>query len=94
VHSKEFKLEAVRLARQPGAKVSATAEELGIHKTTLRQWMRELVADGDQAFPGQGRLKADDEEIRKLRLELKRVTEEREILKKAALFFAQEDRRK
>lgn len=94
VHSKEFKVEAVRLARQPGATVSATAEELGIHKTTLRQWMRELVAEGDQAFPGQGRLKADDEEIRKLRLELKRVTEEREILKKAALFFAQEDRRK
>ena len=94
VHSKEFKLEAVRLAQQPGATVSATAEHLGIHKTTLRQWMRELVAEGDQAFPGQGRLKADDEEIRKLRLELRRVTEEREILKKAALFFAQEDRRK
>lgn len=94
VHSKEFKLEAVRLARQPGATVSETAEQLGIHKTSLRQWMRELVAEGDQAFPGQGRLKADEEEIRKLRLELKRVTEEREILKKAALFFAQEDRRK
>ena len=94
VHSKEFKLEAVRLSRQPGATVSGTAEELGIHKTTLRLWMRDLEADGDQAFPGQGRLKADEEEIRKLRLELKRVTEEREILKKAALFFAQEDRRK
>ncbi len=50
--------------------------------------------DGEQAFPGNGRLKADDEEIRRLRLELKRVTEERDILKKATLFFAQEGRRK
>jgi transposase len=56
--------------------------------------MRELSADGEQAFPGQGRLKADDEEIRKLRQELKRVTEERDILKRATLFFANEGRGK
>ena len=53
-----------------------------------------LVVDGPQAFPGNGRLKPDDEEIRKLRLELKRVTQERDILAKATLFFAQEGRRK
>ena len=94
IHAKEFKLEAVRLARQPGATVSTTSEHLGIHKTTLRAWMRELAADGDQAFPGNGRLKADEEEIRKLRLELKRVTDERDILKKATLFFALEGRGK
>jgi len=94
VHSKEFKLEAVRLARQPGTTISATAEELGIHKTTLRLWVQQLSADGDQAFPGNGRLKADDEEIRKLRQELKRVTDERDILKKATLFFANEGRGK
>lgn len=74
--------------------MNETATRLGVHSTSLRQWMRELVADGEQAFPGQGRLKADEEEIRKLRLDLKRVTEEREILKKAALFFAQEERRR
>jgi len=94
VHSKEFKLEAVRLARQPGATVSATAAHLGIHTTSLRQWMQELVADGEQAFPGNGRLKADEEEIRKLRQDLKRVIEERDILKKATLFFALEGRGK
>ena len=48
--------------------------------------------DGDEAFPGNGRLKPDDEEIRRLRLELKRTQEERDILKKAALFFATEER--
>lgn len=56
--------------------------------------MRELAADGEQAFPGNGRLKADEEEIRKLRQELKRVTDERDILKKATLFFALEGRGK
>jgi len=94
VYSKEFKLEAVRLTRQPEATVSKTAEHLGIHKTTLRLWIRELLVDSDQAFPGNGRLKPDDEEIRKLRQQLKRVTEERDILKRATLFFALEGRGK
>ncbi len=93
-HSKEFKLEAVRLATQPGATVRGTAENLGIHPSMLQTWKRELAVDGDQAFPGNGRLKADEEEIRKLRLELKRTREERDILKKATLFFAQEGRRR
>ena len=93
-HSKEFKLEAVRLAGQPDKSIKETADGLGIHSSLLHAWMRQLSVDGDQAFPGNGRLKPDDEEIRKLRLELKRVTEERDILKKATLFFALEGRRK
>jgi transposase len=94
VHSKEFKLEAVRLSNQPGMTIAKAASQLGIHKTTMAAWKRELRADGDQAFPGHGRLKADDEEMRKLRLELKRVTEERDILRKATLFFATEERKR
>jgi len=88
IHTKEFKLEAVRLATQPGATFKATATSLGINESLLHSWKRQLVTDGGQAFPGHGRLKPDDEEIRKLRLDLKRVTEERDILKKA--FFAKE----
>jgi transposase len=93
-HSKEFKLEAVRLATQPGATVKGTAESLGINASMLATWRRELTVNGDQAFPGNGRLKPDDEEIRVLRLENKRLREERDILKKATLFFAQEGRRR
>lgn len=93
-HTKEFKLEAVRLAKQPGASVKETAENLGINPSMLHTWKRQLAADGAQAFPGNGRLKADDEEIRKLKQELKRVKEERDILKKATLFFAQEGGRR
>lgn len=94
IHSKEFKLEAVRLATQPGASLKETAENLGIHQSLLQSWKRQLAADGSQAFPGNGRLKPDDEEIRNLRIENKRLREERDILKKATLFFAMEGRRK
>jgi transposase len=93
-HSKEFKIEAVRLATQPGTSVKQTAKNLGIHRSMLHTWKLELAADDDQAFPGNGRLKPDDEEIRKLQLENKRLREERDILKKATLFFAQEGRRR
>ena len=87
-------MEAVRLAMQPGVSVQQTAENLGIHPSQLHTWKRELTQGGDQAFPGNGRLRADDEEIRKLRLELKRVQQERDILKKATLFFAREARQR
>ena len=94
IHTKEFKLEAVRLSMQPGTTVKETAASLGINDSLLHTWRRKLKADGEQAFPGHGRLKPDDEEIRKLRLENKRLCEERDILKKATLFFAQEGRRR
>ena len=93
-YTKEFKLEAVRLAREPGVSAREIAEDLGISESGLHRWKKALSIDGEQAFPGNGRLKADDEEIRKLRLELKRTREERDILKKAALFFAEEDKRR
>jgi transposase len=94
IHSKEFKVQAVRLASEPGAMLKKTAEDLGIHPSLLQHWKKQFLTGGGQAFPGHGRLQPDDEEIRKLRLELKRVTEERDILKKATLFFAQESRRR
>lgn len=93
-HSKEFKLEAIRLASQPGVTVKDTAANLGVHPSQIQTWKREFRAHANQAFPGNGRLRPDDEEIRKLRLELKRTREERDILKKATLFFAQEGRKK
>ena len=93
-YTKEFKLEAVRLASEPGVSAREIAADLGISESGLHRWKKALSVDGDQAFPGNGRLKADDEEIRKLRLENKRLREEREILKKAALFFAEEDKRR
>lgn len=93
-YTKEFKLEAVRLATEPGVTARQIAEDLGISESLLHRWKKSLSVDGDQAFPGNGRLKADDEEIRQLKLEVRRLREERDILKRAALFFAEEDKRR
>lgn len=68
------------------------ARDLEIRPDMLQKWQRKLERDGDGAFPGSGKLKAEDEEIRQLQRELRRVTEERDILKKAVAIFS--DRRR
>ncbi len=87
LYSLEFRQEAVRLLRTSGRSVSQLASELGISETTLRTWKRQLAIDGGAA-PG---LTSDErDELRRLRREVRVLAEEREILKKAAVFFAKE----
>ncbi|SFM55370.1 transposase [Paenibacillus sp. 1_12] len=64
------------------------AKELDVHYTTVRDWVKFYKQDGDSAFPGSGNLKAEDDEIRKLRKQLVDLKEENDILKKAAAYFA------
>jgi transposase len=85
---REFKLEAVRMVVEGGHRVTEVARDLGLRPDMLRRWQRELAEDQRQAFPGQGHLKADEEEMRRLRRELDRVREERDILKKALAIFS------
>ncbi len=89
--SKEFKLEAVRLldlGRKPAAQL---ALELGVRRNQLYKWKEQLVGKGDSAFRGPGRMPAQqDGEVARLKRELAKVTEERDILKKAAAYFARE----
>jgi transposase len=68
--------------------VGDTAKELNVHYTTVRDWVRTYKRDGESAFPGSGNLKAEDDEMRKLRKQLADLKEENEILKKAAAYFA------
>ena len=90
-YSKEFKLEAIKLAQQPGMNPAKAARDLGVGKSMIYKWINEASADAAQAFPGKGRLKARDEEIRSLRRENETLRMERDILKKAAAFFAKEN---
>ena len=83
----EFRREAVALLRSSGKTVPQLAGELGVSPQSLRNWARQIDVDAGKA---EG-LSADErEELRRLRRELKTVTEEREILKKAAAFFAKD----
>lgn len=85
---REFKLEAVRMVVEGGLRVSEVARDLDLRPNMLRRWQREFEADQRQSFPGQGHLKPDEEEVRRLRRELERVREERDILKKALAIFS------
>ena len=84
-----FKLEAIRLVNEEHRSVSEVERNLDISKGTLARWVREHKADPVESFPGQGRLKTTDEEIRRLKYELKKAQEERDILKKALVYFAE-----
>ncbi len=91
-YSREFKLEAVRLSEEDGRPVAEVARELGIPANNLYKW-RELFGEkGEEAFPGKGRLSSSDDELRRLRQENMRLREEREILKKALVFFSKESK--
>ncbi|HET8648262.1 MAG TPA: transposase [Vicinamibacteria bacterium] len=89
-YSREFKVEAVKLVTEKGYSVAEAARSLGVHETVLRSWKQALAEQGEQAFPGQGHLPPFEEELRRLRAENQRLRQERDILKKAAAFFARE----
>ena len=87
---KEFKFEAVRLALEPGNTQSKIERDLGISQGIISRWKRELRKDGGQAFPGKGRLKPDDDELRRLKRENERRRRERDILKQAVAIFSED----
>jgi transposase len=90
-YPKEFKLEAVRLLNEEQKPVADLARELGIKRSLLYLWRDDLNKQGDKAFKGSGRPKSEEmSEISKLKQELKEVKEERDILKKAAAYFAKD----
>jgi transposase len=88
VFTAEFKREAVRLVRERGMPVARAAEQLEVHENVLRKWVRAIELDAEQPFPGQGRLKPEQAEIERLRREVAQLKQERDILKKAAAYFA------
>lgn len=88
-YTKEFKLEAVRLAESDDHTASEVAMKLGIRRNQIYKWKEQLADKGGNAFTGRGRPKqADQCEASRLRQENARLKEENEILKKAAVFFA------
>jgi transposase len=89
-YTKEFKKEAVDLVSNQGYTVAEAARNLGIHDGMLSRWRREQSKGVQNAFPGTGHQSAGVEELKRLREENRKLKLEREILKKAAAFFAKE----
>ncbi len=75
---------------EQGYNVAEAARSLGIHNGVLRRWKKQLGSDQSDAFPGNGKMTPEKQELIKLRQEVKQLKMEKEILKKATAFFAKE----
>lgn len=89
-YTKDFKLDAISLVLEQGYKQAEAARSLGINVNMLSRWIKEHQHDESQAFRGNGKLTPEQEEIRQLRSQVKRLEMEKDILKKATVFFAKE----
>ena len=93
VYTAEFKREAIELSKSSGKTRAETERDLGLSSGLLKHWLRQAEAEGASAFPGQGRLKAEEEELRRLKRENELLRQERDILKKVVVIFSQEEGR-
>ena len=92
-YSKEFKIETVALSENSDKSDTELEQELGLSRGSIYNWRKQVKQDKEQAFPGKGRLKKDDEYVRQLERELAVTRQERDILKKAVAIFAPNPRR-
>ncbi len=88
-HSREFKLEAVKLSYEPGKTVAEVARELDVRENDLHEWRTQVSRKGENVFPGAGRRKPNTD-VEQLKRENKRLRDENSILKKSAIYFAGE----
>lgn len=88
VYSREFKLQALRMVTDKGLSIAEVSRQLGVTEGCLRNWKKAAEEQEDAAFPGPGKLSPADDELRRLRAEVHRLRAERDLLKKAAAYFA------
>jgi transposase len=91
-YTREFKLEAIQLAQSSDKSIAEIERDLGLGSGQIHHWKRQLANEGEDAFPGKGHLKPQDELIRQLQRENEILRQERDILKKAISVFARAQR--
>jgi transposase len=87
-YTAEFKLSAVKMITDQKRSVAEAARRLDVGENRLREWRKAFLAQGDAAFPGHGNPASADNELQRLRAENARLKAERDLLKKAAAYFA------
>ena len=91
-YPKEFKLDSISLVLDQGYTRNEAARSLGINHTMLGRWIKEQQTNDGQAFRGNGKLTPEQDEIRKLKTQVRRLEMEKDILKKTTVFFAKQTR--
>jgi len=88
---KSFSCVPFQFSSQAGeGAIRQAARDLNVHENVLRKWVKDFAADPQQAFPGHGQMKPEQLEIERLRRGVQKLKAERDILKKAAAYFAKE----
>ena len=88
----EYKEEIIKLVTEQGKRVTHVARDIGVSEATVRGWVKKYKEHGENAFPGSGNLRPEDEEIRKLKKKLADIEEENAILKKAIRIFTKPEK--
>jgi transposase len=89
-YSKDFKISTVKLIIDGQRPLKAVARDLNIDPASIRLWRKQYLEDRENAFPGKGHQKPDDEELYRLKKELADIKEENAILKKALAIFSKQ----
>ena len=89
-YAHECKLETENMMKGRGVSLAQAARDLDIRHTVLRRWLKEFGANPRQTFPGLGQTRPEQQEIDRLRKEVESLKVERDILKKAATYFAKD----
>ncbi len=87
-----FKIETVKLVIEQGRTVPSVAREIGVHDNTVYKWIKELKGDPENAFPGCGNLKPEEDDLRRIKKRMAELEEENAILKKAMAIFTKPTR--
>lgn len=85
--SVEYKKEIIKLVTEQGKKVTEVAKDIGVSEVSVRRWIKQYGIHGEDAFPGKGKLRPEDEEIRRMKKKMADLEEENAILKKAITIF-------
>lgn len=91
-YTKEFKVQACELVVKDNLRVKSVADRMGISNTMLYRWIEEYKIYGDSAFVGKGNIRPEEARLKKLEKENEELRQEVEILKKAAAYFAKENK--
>lgn len=88
----EFKKEIAKLYLSGARGARSLANEVGVHENTIYKWSEQFQSDGENAFPGTGHMKPEQDELKRAQRRVKELEEENAILKKAAAYFAKNSR--
>ena len=89
-YNSSFKEQVARLVTEQGKSVSSVAKDIGIHENTIYKWINQYNTHKENAFPGSGNLRPEDEELRKLKKRVADLEMENELLKKVTAIFAKD----